>query len=284
MKNLPAALNHSTLNRYLRTGGGLTAAEWMAQPELKSLPVLASNEPFLLPTDIEPGEWKSIHSRAFGQYLRTGRLVSMGEGLGQVERKFNPYHDPQNGQFTSGPGLSSSGETQNSVSDPKEIVVTASKENIRKSKIDGNKNYQRSSITSINQANELVSNQDGSYVGKNAQCASLTKALAPEVGAASTWQRGEIVQGNANIPIGTPIATFNYYGNSGTNGYGPSSDPGGISRSSHTGIYLGQDENGLWILHQYSGSHGPHIENIPWGKWSHGTAEAGSRYYTIRKK
>lgn len=37
----------------------------------------------------------------FGAYLRTGRLVA---ARGPVEVKFNPYHDPRNGQFTFAPG------------------------------------------------------------------------------------------------------------------------------------------------------------------------------------
>jgi hypothetical protein len=35
--------------------------------------------------------------QAFEIYLRTGRRVSF-------EQKFNPYHDPRNGQFTFAPG------------------------------------------------------------------------------------------------------------------------------------------------------------------------------------
>lgn len=43
----------------------------------------------------------------FGAYLRTGRLVAM---RGPVEVKFNPYHDPRNGQFTFAPGGGSARE------------------------------------------------------------------------------------------------------------------------------------------------------------------------------
>ena len=41
--------------------------------------------------------------RAFGRWLRTGRLptVRLADG---TELKFNPYHDPRNGQFTFAPG------------------------------------------------------------------------------------------------------------------------------------------------------------------------------------
>jgi hypothetical protein len=51
---------------------------------------------------------------AFEHYLRTGFVLDEAESSLLFERKFNPYHDPNNGRFTFGPG----GE-----SDPNEIVV-----------------------------------------------------------------------------------------------------------------------------------------------------------------
>ena len=59
-----------------------------------------------------------------------------------------------------------------------------------------------------------------------------------------------------DISLGTSIATFNFYGQAGTNGYDPPAKLGGVSGESHTGIYLGQDENGVSILHQFSGNNG----------------------------
>ena len=122
------SIHSLAFEHYLRTGEHLTPGEWLARYErkfnpyhdpangqftsgpggagltkLKSLPVLASNEHLLLPMDIEPAEWKVVHNRAFGQYLRTGRLMSMAEGLAEVEWKFNPYHD-ERGRFTFAPG------------------------------------------------------------------------------------------------------------------------------------------------------------------------------------
>lgn len=41
--------------------------------------------------------------RAFVWWLRTGRVPSVRDADG-IEFKFNPYHDPQNGRFTFGPG------------------------------------------------------------------------------------------------------------------------------------------------------------------------------------
>ncbi len=107
------------------------------------------------------------------------------------------------------------------------------------------------------------------------QCASLTKAMYPGLGSASGWQQGELVQDN-DIPIGTPVATFNYNGN-----YGPANSPGGISKGSHTGIYLGQNKTGVTLLHQWNGSGGARISTIPWSDWNGNVKEGGSRYYTI---
>jgi hypothetical protein len=46
-------------------------------------------------------EFKSAERLAFEIYLRTGRRIVRPD---VPERKFNPYHDPRNGQFTFAPG------------------------------------------------------------------------------------------------------------------------------------------------------------------------------------
>ena len=46
-------------------------------------------------------EFKSAERLAFEIYLRTGRRLASPD---PPERKFNPYHDPRNGQFTFAPG------------------------------------------------------------------------------------------------------------------------------------------------------------------------------------
>lgn len=46
-------------------------------------------------------DFESPARRAFRLYLRTGRTMPNG---GEIELKFNPYHDPRNGQFTFAPG------------------------------------------------------------------------------------------------------------------------------------------------------------------------------------
>lgn len=49
---------------------------------------------------------KTLEDRAFLHYLRTGQRLSAANFAKQdaPELKFNPYHDPHNGQFTFGPG------------------------------------------------------------------------------------------------------------------------------------------------------------------------------------
>ncbi|WP_137935539.1 BPSL0067 family protein [Mesorhizobium comanense] len=93
-------------------------------------------------------------------------------------------------------------------------------------------------------------------LGKNfgdGECAALTKELG-KVSFASAWKRGEQVRGNMTIAPGTPIATFNgdWGDGQGAVHYGPKGYPGGKGRVSHTGIYLGQDEDGIYILDQWN--------------------------------
>jgi hypothetical protein len=75
-------------------------------------------------------------------------------------------------------------------------------------------------------------------------------------------------------------SNFVYHGQPGTNGYGPTNSPGGLSGMSHTGIYLGQDAAGISVLNQWIGQ-SPTISRIPWSSWKNNTNESGSRYYTI---
>ena len=65
-----------------------------------------------------PGfETKSASDRAFSHYLRTGRRFpdsAFAHDEARTEAKFNPYHDPENGQFTFGPGGSNWGRSRSS--------------------------------------------------------------------------------------------------------------------------------------------------------------------------
>jgi hypothetical protein len=145
---------------------------------------------------------------------------------------------------------------------------------------DGDSKYPPSKVKSKKDAENIVDDRNGRPYG-NGQCAALTHALAPDLPAASAWEPGDLVQGNQDIPVGTPVATFNFQGDPGTNGYGPSYSPGGLSGQSHTGIYLGQSIDGMEILDQFPAGNGPRIETIPWNLWNNSPNEAGSRYYTI---
>jgi hypothetical protein len=120
----------------------------------------------------------------------------------------------------------------------------------------------------------------GAYRG---QCAQLTEALSG-VGTTPTWKQGVQVRGNTSLAPGTPIATFNYNWG-GRARYGSEAQPVGVSGMSHTGIYLGQDANGLYMLNQWnSNGHcsGATVSYYPWDS-NAGTngAEGGSHYYTI---
>lgn len=55
---------------------------------------------------MRPASPKSPSERAFSHYLRTGQRLPEEWFLDaqEVELKFNPYHDPRNGQFTFAPG------------------------------------------------------------------------------------------------------------------------------------------------------------------------------------
>lgn len=57
---------------------------------------------------------KSGHRLAFEIYLRTGRRPDLAAPTRGLERKFNPYHDPDNGQFTFAPGGARSGTSRRS--------------------------------------------------------------------------------------------------------------------------------------------------------------------------
>jgi hypothetical protein len=141
---------------------------------------------------------------------------------------------------------------------------------------------------SVKDAAAKYDDQIGLYSGLNQQCASLTKQYS-KVGAASGWKPDEQVQGG-NIAVGTPIATFNF-GDEGNKQYGPPGT-GGVSGQSHTGIYLGQDEKGVWLLHQYSNSGGAFVERLDWKtsgpeRIINGITtypESGNKYYAIKQK
>ncbi|TIR16667.1 MAG: hypothetical protein E5X34_25380 [Mesorhizobium sp.] len=100
---------------------------------------------------------------------------------------------------------------------------------------------------------------------------------------ASTWKKGERVQGNGKILPGTPIATFNgdWGDGKGKIHYGPKGQSGGVSGFSHTGIYLGQNESGIFILDQWK-RRNANITFRPWEGAGQGL-ESGAYYYIIER-
>ncbi|HWZ44658.1 MAG TPA: BPSL0067 family protein [Candidatus Saccharimonadales bacterium] len=100
---------------------------------------------------------------------------------------------------------------------------------------------------------DLITGKDGGYIldgrggtdGKGtAQCVQLIKTL---VGAPPTseWREGQKVTKDANIAPGTVIATFE-------NGRYPQLHGEKATRNQHAAIYLGQTEEGIWVVEQAS--------------------------------
>ncbi len=119
--------------------------------------------------------------------------------------------------------------------------------------------------------NVTTTTQDGIGV----ECADLTNYFG-KVGPASAWKPGADVRTNPPPP-GTPVATSNFEGS-----YGPPGLRGGTSSVSHTGLYLGQDAQGIYLLHQWR-NQPPTISKVKWESWNGNTYEAGGQYKVISK-
>jgi len=109
------------------------------------------------------------------------------------------------------------------------------------------------------------SQYNGQSVGSG-QCVALAQATS-DVGLTSTWVPGERVQGAGDIPEGTVIATF---GEDGTY----TNTPG----QSHTAIYLGQNDQGIQVMDQWSGQPA-HYRTIPWT--TSNQYESGSQFHVV---
>jgi hypothetical protein len=105
----------------------------------------------------------------------------------------------------------------------------------------------------------------GQNVGTG-QCVALAQASS-DVGYTSTWSPGSQVEGNTDIAVGTVIATFGSDGTY-TNTYG----------QSHTAIYLGQDDSGMYVEDQWLG-HAASTRVIPWT--TSNSYESGSKFYVV---
>ncbi|TWB21905.1 hypothetical protein FBZ89_104153 [Nitrospirillum amazonense] len=77
------------------------------------------------------------------------------------------------------------------------------------------------------------------------QCVALIEAYTSVPKPASVfWKEGSAVRGNTSLKMGTAIATF-------VNGKYPSH-----SHGNHAAFYISQDSTGIWVVDQYSTSHG----------------------------
>ncbi len=102
----------------------------------------------------------------------------------------------------------------------------------------------------------------GQSVGTG-QCVALAQATS-DVGYTSTWSPGVQVEGDTDIAVGTVIATFGSDGTY-TNTYG----------QSHTAIYLGQGDQGIFVEDQWLGQ----AAGTRWIPWTTSNSyESGSKF------
>jgi hypothetical protein len=105
----------------------------------------------------------------------------------------------------------------------------------------------------------------GQSVGTG-ECVALAQAMS-NVGYTSTWSPGAQVEGDTDIASGTVIATFGSAGTY-TNTYG----------QSHTAIYPGQDDSGIYVEDQWLG-HAASTRVIPWTTGN--SYESGNKFYVV---
>src|SRR5271165_5574602 len=105
----------------------------------------------------------------------------------------------------------------------------------------------------------------GQSVGTG-ECVALAQATS-DVGYTSTWSPGAQVQGETDIAVGTVIATFGSDGTY-TNTYG----------QSHTAIYLGQSDQGIYVEDRWLGQ----AAGTRWIPWTTSNSyESGSKFYVV---
>jgi hypothetical protein len=106
---------------------------------------------------------------------------------------------------------------------------------------------------------------EGQVVGSG-QCVALAQATS-DVGLTATWSPGDLVQGNNDLAYGTVIATF-----------GPDGDYTNTPGQSHTAIYLGQDDAGIWVEDQWVGqvAHERHIDWV-----TNNPYEGGGKFHVV---
>ena len=129
--------------------------------------------------------------------------------------------------------------------------------------------------------NQAATNAGGSVatayrhlIGRSAgsgQCVALVYAASPGIGSTGCWACGEPVRGNTSLRPGTVIATFDRCGR-----YANATDG-----SSHAAIYLGQNEQGIQVLDQWSGSPAA-VRTIRWTNPGGTAANTGTAFRVVR--
>jgi hypothetical protein len=87
-----------------------------------------------------------------------------------------------------------------------------------------------------------------------------------------TWKQGQkIRKGDHSVPVGTVIATFvdGHYSTLGRS-------------NQHAAVYLGQDEQGIWVLNQHNGTKKVVVERIPWMPRSSGLSNDGKAFSVVK--
>lgn len=117
----------------------------------------------------------------------------------------------------------------------------------------------------------MVASGYDQYLGQavgTGQCVALVQAADPGIGPTRNWAEGATVQGNAGLPVGTAIATFD----------GSGRYANALDGSSHAAIYLGQNAQGLIVEDQWAGQVA-HQRVIPWS--GNNASNSGSAFRVI---
>ena len=112
------------------------------------------------------------------------------------------------------------------------------------------------------------------YIGRSVgsgQCVALVQATNPGIGPTRSWQCGAPVQGNTDLRPGTIIATFDSSG----------CYANAMDGSSHTAIYLGQNERGIQVMDQWAGNTAS-ARTIPWTNPSGIAANTGTAFHVVQ--
>jgi len=96
-----------------------------------------------------------------------------------------------------------------------------------------------------------LKSQPAMDAGAGKTCAGLLQSLFPDINSACYWRRGAKVRCNKLLLPGVAIAVFDAKGlYAGRHGHHYSKG------EAHAGLYVGQTDEGIWIIHQHEQSGG----------------------------